>query len=508
MESERKWSTQQGAIFAWLAACRVVATALRHLVVRARAGTGKTTTILEGVKRVPKTLRVIVCAFNTRIRKELVTRLDKLQAQGECRNVEARTLHSIGLLFLAGAWGRLDSDHSAEVDRDRARDAAGHNAPDEVVTLVVKLASLVKNVLPFAGPEQLADVVALARQFDLEPSDEDAEAGWTVERLARCAGKAADAATERDPKGRISFDDMVFVPLVNGYARPRWDVVIVDEAQDMNAAQLALAQRVVTPGGSIVVVGDDKQAIYGFRGADAGSLDRLKAELSAEELGLTVTYRCGKKIVEVARALVPDFTAYEGNAEGIVDSIATPAIFEQAQVGDFVLSRKNAPLLALALGFIKRGVRARIEGRDIGRMLRSIVAGLKARTVPEYLTKAQKWGEKASKRCARIESPEVREAKLAEVADQVEVLVALAEGAANVSDILLRCDTLFGDDTGEPRKHVVLSSVHKAKGLEADRVFILADTVSTRSVEESNIYYVAVTRAIKHLTWVVGEVKK
>ena len=84
--------------------------------------------------------------------------------------------------------------------------------------------------------------------------------------------------------------------------------------------------------------------------------------------------------------------------------------------------------------------------------------------------------------------------------------MAIAEGAASVNDILTRCATLFGDDTGEPRGHVVLSSVHKAKGLESRRVFILADTISTRSVEESNIAYVAYTRAIEHLTLVVKAV--
>jgi superfamily I DNA/RNA helicase len=299
---------------------------------------------------------------------------------------------------------------------------------------------------------------------------------------------------------------MVFVPLVNGYVKPRYDMVVVDEAQDMNAAQLALAQRCVKKGGRVCVVGDDRQAIYGFRGADSNGIDRLKTELQAVELGLTVTYRCGKSIVEVARALVPDFTAHEGNAAGIVDAVGLSAIFDAAQPGDFILSRKNAPLLPLCLGFLKRGIRARIEGRDLGKMLRGIVAGFKARSVPEYLGKVGKWGEKASKRANKITREDIRTAKLDEVRDQVEVLTAIAEGCANVEAILLRCDTLFGDSSETGRApEVVLSSVHKSKGLEARRVFVLQSTVSTRSVEEANIYYVAVTRAINQLSWLVGE---
>ncbi len=489
-QAERIWSAQQQAIFAR------VASGQGNLVVRARAGTGKTTTLCEAVKFAPKTARVVVCAFNKRIQLELERRVSG--------NVEAKTLHAIGYAFIRNAWGNVSANESDAVDRDRARDACGHNAPDDVVQSVKKLASLLKNMAPLTY--DVNEVISIAQQFDCEPSDENVEAGWDLERVARCGGKARDAALDRDAAGRISFDDMVFVAVANDLARPRYDLVVVDEAQDMNASQLLLAQRVVKKGGRVIVVGDDKQAIYGFRGADADGIDRLKAELSAEELGLTVTYRCGKKIVDVARTLVPDFSAYEGNAVGIVDSIGQDAIFEQAKVGDFVLSRKNAPLMPLCLGFLKRGIRARIEGRDLGKMLQGIVTGFKAKSVPNYLEKVQAWGAKATKRANKITKDAVRESKLDEVRDQVEVLIAIAEGAASVNDILVRCGTLFGDDTGEPRGHVVLSSVHKAKGLEARRVFILADTVSTRSVEESNIYYVAVTRAIEHLTWVVKAV--
>lgn len=491
--AERIWSTQQVAIFDW------VANEVGNLVVRARAGTGKTTTIVEALAHALPTLRIMVCAFNKRIQTELTRRI-------KAKNAEAKTLHAIGLAFIVANWGRVNCNESDAVDRDRARDACGHNAPDDVIQAVKKLASLLKNMAPLTYDVEVVKDIAL--RYNVDWSEEAETGGWDLDTVARCAGKARDAALDRDAQGRISFDDMVFVAVANEFAKPRYDLVVVDEAQDMNASQLLLAQRIVKKDGRVVVVGDDKQAIYGFRGADSDGIDRLKTELSARELGLTVTYRCGKKIVEVAQRLVPDFTAHEGNHEGIVDSITQAGIFDAAKPGDFVLSRKNAPLMALCLGFLKRGIRARIEGRDIGKALRGIVAGLKARTVPEYLTKVQKWGEKASKRAGRIEKPEVRDAKLDEVRDQVEVLLALAEGAGNVADILTRCDTLFGEtEPGTVAPHVVLSSVHKAKGLESEHVFILADTVSTRNVEEANIYYVAVTRAIKHLTWVVGEVK-
>jgi DNA helicase IV len=108
---------------------------------------------------------------------------------------------------------------------------------------------------------------------------------------------------------------MIFVP--SGTAGcALLQLVIIDEAQDMNASQLLLAMKSCKKGGRIAVVGDDRQAIYGFRGADSNSLDRLKGELVAHELGLTTTYRCPKVVVAGAARLVPDYTAAPAAPEG------------------------------------------------------------------------------------------------------------------------------------------------------------------------------------------------
>ncbi len=487
--TNRIWSGQQSAIFDWFER------GVGNLLVRARAGTGKTTTIVEACSHAPASDKVLLAAFNKRIATELTQRIT-------AGNVEAKTLHALGFAYVRRQWTGVKVD--AAVDADRARAACGgKSAPDAVVGVVKKLAGLLKNIAPLTY--DVGTVMDIAEQFDCTLDDEWEEEGWDAERVARCAGRARDAAQDRDPEGRISFDDMVYIPIACGFARAWFTLVVIDEAQDMNAAQLLLAQRACKRGGRIVVVGDDRQAIYGFRGADADGLDRLKRELVATELGLTTTYRCGKAIVDVAAKLVPDFTAGEGNPEGVVDACAVDVLVDQAKPGDFILSRKNAPLMGLCLAFLKRGVRARIEGRDIGAALRGIVLSFKAKSVPNFIERVQGWGAKQSKRAAKLKNEDARKAKLDEVADQVGMLVALAEGCVSVTEILARTETLFGDmaEDGGKAASVVLSSVHRAKGLEADRVFVLADTVSTRSREEENIYYVAVTRAKAQLTWAV-----
>jgi superfamily I DNA/RNA helicase len=482
----RTWSQQQTAIFDFFATGR------GNLVVRARAGTGKTTTIIEAVKHAPQD-KILLAAFNKRIATELTNRI------GSTPNVEAKTLHSLGFAFIRRQWKDVKVD--ATVDADRARVACGgKNAPDEMVVMVKKLAGLLKSVLPFGA--DIDAVIPIAEMFDCVPDTEWEQEGWDIERICSLAIKARDAAKERDEHGRISFDDMVYIPLANGFARPWFTMVVVDEAQDMNYAQLLLAQSACKRIGRIVVVGDDAQAIYGFRGADADSLDRLKTELNARELGLTVTYRCGKKIVDLAAKMVPDFRAHDDNADGTIDGTDPEALLLAAKPGDFVLSRKNAPLMPLCLSFLKRGVRARIEGRDVGAGLRAIVIKFKARSVPQFIERVQGWAAKQTVRAEKLTNEDAREAKLGQIADQAEMLTALAEGCVSVEEILQRTETLFGDSEGAPPA-VVLSSVHKAKGLEADRVFILANTFRASSREEKNICYVAYTRAKTQLTWVV-----
>lgn len=495
-DSNKNWSEQQKRIFEFFAAGE------GNLVVRARAGTGKTTTIIEACGHAAHEDKILLAAFNKKIAVEL-------QARVTAPNVEAKTLHALGFAFIRRQWSNVKVD--ADVDWDRAALACGKRAPDEMVGLVKKLASLLKSVHPLTI--DLEVVLELAQEFDLIPEDEWEEEGWDDMTVCKAAVEARDLAKERDAKGRISFDDMVFIPIACDFIRAWYSMVVIDEAQDMNASQLLLAQGACKKNGRVVVVGDDRQAIYGFRGADSDGLDRLKSELAAPELGLTVTYRCARRIVDVARRLVPDFQAADGNPLGTVDSIPDHRLVEQVKPGDFVLSRANAPLLSVCLAILKKGIRCRIEGRDIAQSLRTIINSFKARSVPEFVERVNGWEKKQVTRAGKMKNVEAMEVKISGINDQASMLIGLAESCVSVSEILVRIDTLFGDtpDQAQAREMVaptvVCSSVHRAKGLEADRVFILNNTIGEEDREEENIYYVAVTRARKHLTW-VGEPKK
>jgi superfamily I DNA/RNA helicase len=486
------WSPQQNAIFDHFGGKP------GNLTVRARAGTGKTTTILEGISH-SKDFSILLAAFNKRIAVELQEKLKNPKAQ-------AKTLHSLGFGCCMREWGKLNVSSDKGRARALAIAAVGSDQPKAMISLIAKLHTIAREVLPFAKhPDELDD---LAFDFDCIPEDHWHEAGWDTERICEYAIGAMELA--RSKTDTIDFSDMLYLPVVNGWARPRFDLVCIDEAQDMNACQLYLAQGVVKKKGRIVVVGDDRQAIYGFRGADSDAIDRLKAELHADELPLSTTYRCPKLVVREAQRIVPDYEAAPGCPDGIVRSTDLRQIVSQVEPGNFVLSRSNAPLVKTCLMLLKQSIRARIEGRDIGQRLanitKNISKGADSMALTEFLSRLTTWRDREIAKALKAD----KESRAQLVQDQAETLQVLSEDLENntVTGLKGRIDFLFGD-AAKQHGTVVCSTVHKAKGLEADRVFILRDTLypgknSRMKIEEQNIEYVAITRAMKELVWVNG----
>jgi len=305
-----------------------------HLIVEARAGTGKTTTLIEGLKRLkgqptpgfvpsPQQQAVFDCielsrgkvssicfvAFNKSIAAELKSRVPA--------GCEASTMHGMGFKAVTRAI-RLNNSNAVNQDRTQkiVEEITGKDVwelrrtSSALLGAVTKLVSLCKMNLSGTTPEELD---ALAGHYDVELNGVRDEVFTLVPQvLTRCLDVQKD--------GFIDFDDMIFLPTVLPIPVPKYDLLLIDERQDLNKCQMQLALKA---GRRIVAVGDEKQSIYGFAGADhnaCGNFKRLLEETGrpVQQLPLTVTRRCGKAIVEEARKLVPDFSAHESNSEGKV----------------------------------------------------------------------------------------------------------------------------------------------------------------------------------------------
>lgn len=492
------WTIQQLAILAWFAA-----NAARSLVVRARAGCGKTTTIVEGIRRYVaaygKTVKVLATSFATKITEELKGRLADLAP-----TVEVRGLHSLGNFFIGKAVGYKQIDAST-----RKYDIAKQiepSAPQCVIKVLAELHTLAREQVPFAKCG--ADLLALAERFDCVCNDELTAAGWDNEGLCEAAYDCMVYASKNYRV--IDFADQIFLPLRNGWGFPVYDLIVVDETQDMTPAQLALALMGLKKTGRMCIVGDDQQAIFEFRGADVNGLDTLGQKLGAEELGLTITRRCPKSHVREAAKIVPDFTAADDAPEGIFTDMkyAKDEMLTMATPGDFILSRTNAPLVPLCLNFLKRNIRAYVAGKKFGSTLTAIVRKLKiGADMSQLATRLNQWldtEESKVKGDKRAQDEKWLDAALDLLNDKSACIIAMAEGCLTDAELIGRINTLCQDSKDIKVPSIMLSTVHKAKGLESDRVWLCEGTFQYRSDEDARVRYVALTRSKNELHLVKG----
>ena len=469
------YSAEQKAIFAHFKS------GTGNLVVEALAGTGKTTTLKAAFEHAPEQ-RILYAVFNKRNQKEAEAKITDIR-------VDVKTLHGLGYSFIKRVWPSAKPD--SDVETSRVLKQAPLAGKDEI-GMVLKLIGFAKNtcVNPTAS-----DIIRIANEQDIDLGERQDR--WVAVTLA-----SIESAKIKDTAGRISFDDMVWLPVAANMVRPWYDLVCIDEAQDMNLPQLTMARQACKPGGRVVVVGDSRQAIYGFRGAVQDGMGMMKATLHAKTLKLTTTYRCPRLVVEKAAQLVPDYKSAPEAKEGLVASINDVAMFAKVAVGDAILSRLNAPLMPLALSFLRRNIPARIEGRDIGRQLIGMIRSLKATSVPDLLKKLQAWEKK---QIDRLQNAKNSEKRIEQARDIAATLAAIAEGAKGVSEVESKLNSLFEDTNEQSKPAVILSSVHKAKGLEWNRVFLLQETFrASKGGEEANIYYVALTRSKSELYLVGG----
>lgn len=496
---KRVWSKEQKAIF------REYKNGTDHVVIEAGAGTGKTTTNVTGISYAPED-RITFAAFNKRIQEDV-----KEKCAVAAPSTRVQTFNSIGSMFVRSNWSTVDLDPKKSMTvrvEPLSRAVCPSDTPGPIIALVNKLHTKGREMVPRATePGELHDI---AMQFECDPGDEWGWRGYDTDFVIENALKAMDLAAKGPTGGYIDFADQIFLPIRNNWLRQITDLTVVDEMQDMNDAQLDMMKQI--SGGRIFGVGDRNQAIYAFRGADSEAMSRTQQELNAKILGLRTTYRCGKAIVAEANRLVPNYFAGPDNPDGIVRSIMLDALRLQAQPGDFVLSRVNAPLVKIAMTLLRNGVRARVAGKQIGKDLITLVRKFSrgAMGLADILRKMREWEDTQALKWT--EAGEFN--RVITIRDNCEMIRHLADGVSSIDDLAVCADDLFSDGgstekdaQGIVRPVVMCSSVHKAKGLEADRVFVLKDTLYPwgDSQEERNIEYVAITRAKNELVWVFGK---
>ena len=467
-----KWSNYQKAVF------DDVANGNGHTFVEAVAGSGKTTSLLESLNYIPEGTSWLLVAFNKRIASELKTRAP-MSFDGDIR-----TLHSLGLKAVKKRFPNV------EVDTNKMWNILniiiGKNKKlNDIKYQMSKAISLCKACL-ISEPK---DIDQILDQYDIDVFDMDREE--FISKINEAMLKSYEITDS------VDFDDMIWFPNMYDLKVGPYDHVFIDEAQDMNTAQLELALSACQDGGRITLFGDRNQAIYGFRGASSSHFDHLIKRLNAKILPLSISYRCPVKVVNKAKNFVAAIQAAPNAKQGIVKYISNKEMLKIVKPGCFILSRVNAPLMGMALRFIRDRIPCNIQGRDIGSNLDSIIKKSRKKNIDQFLNWLNKWEAKEIKRLRELGRPIIR------ITDKAQCLRTLAYDCNSIHEMKVKISELFNDDDDENR--VILSTVHRAKGLERNIVFILNSTFFNSNQEEKNIKYVAITRSASELYYVTDK---
>ena len=474
-----QYSVHQLAIF------KFAAEGTGNAVVKAVAGSGKTTTLVEAMRQVPATISKIFLAFNKAIATELSS-----------RGVNARTFHSLTFGPVTKAMG------IKTVNQDKVRDLIDASMGEEEARMygpfVNKLVGLGKN----AGIGCLIEDTEqnwndLAQHHDMELESEYADYSKAL-RFASIILQRSNAS-----KTALDFDDLLYLAVKNGIPLSKFGFIVVDEAQDTNAIQRAIIRKIMGQSSRLMAIGDDAQAIYGFRGADSDSLDLIKSEFEAIELPLSVTYRCPEAVVAHARQWVSHIEAAPNAPKGTVTSLGCSWKAKQFKANDLVVCRTTAPVVGLAFTLMQARIPVRIMGKDIGAGMKSLIKRMNANSIDNLIQRLEVYTAREVEK-ARAKK---QDQKMEAIADKTQCIIflirSLKEIKRSVPGLYEVIDQLFSD----PRDAVILSTIHKSKGLESDTVYWLNSSKCPaawarqpwQQQQERNLCYVATTRAKKQL---------
>lgn len=458
-----------------------------NILVGATAGSGKTTLIEWIVTKIQPNKKVLLLAFNTKIANELKERIE---------GIEIRTFHSFGLNIINNNQPKKATIDDSKVFNYLKKSHLDLNASKEEKSEFYKLAGytvkLVSMVQSFAIKDPDNEILAdLAIQLDL---DLNGSAGqvymWTLDALQYT----------RKINYIISFADMIDFPWYNNLKIQPYDYILIDESQDMNLAQMDIVKRHIHENSKVVFVGDEKQAIYGFRGADNRSIAKIKSEFNTVNFSLPVTYRNSQMVVNFVNEKLPHIIhlAHENATIGSVNDISQNAFNTAVKVGDMVLCRNNAPLITPAWELIKRGVKVVIVGRDIGTDLANLIKRFDTGNIDTTLDALQL--HKDTKVGKLNAAGKYTEAQL--FGDKIESAINILIESETAEKAINFISEVFSDQ----KEGIAFSTIHKAKGLEAKNVYILSPELLTNGSpnedytnQEFNIAFVAYTRAIENL---------
>jgi len=481
----------------------------QNLYVEARAGSGKSFSIIHSLPYFPEDEEIIISAFNVHIAKAM-------QAKVSRSNVKVCTANSLGHRIL-----NKNSTFSLSVDQKKYDkiisrvintqfsdvEKKDQSTLENFVKTLVNFTRLTLSTMPL---EELIEYYCL----DVPPILEEGVL-VTIEGIRSAISSSLSIGKKMYlESGSIDFTDQLYLPHKLNLSLSKKYIVIADECQDFNLAMLMLFHSVSK---RFIGVGDRFQSLLGFAGSTPNVWEIGIELFKAETLPLSVCYRCPESHIRLAQEYVKNIRAAEGAIEGNIIEITENQIDKLAKKNDLIICRFNAPLIRLCLRLvIDLKKPAKLRGFEFCTQLINLT---------KYLLKDMGSFSKEGLLFLvdKYETNELRKSKGEktdrEISDRVSSLSSLINYFCidrkkhyYLVEFERFIKNLFGN--GEEKDYIILSSIHRAKGDEANRVFILQyDSLPVTKLaknewqeqQEINLAYVAITRSKEVLYLSSGE---
>lgn len=317
-----------------------------------------------------------------------------------------------------------------------------------------------------------------------------------------------------------SFQDMSYWAVVENW-RPSFQnsIVMVDEAQDLSPLQRAVVDMHVRRGGRVIIVGDEAQAINMWNGADSDGFSNSKIFWNISTVKpLTVCWRCGKSIVELASNWKPGFQAAPNAIEGVIANMHDDDVIKFIHDGDAIISRLRSQLVVWWRKMVKANIPAKIVGQNPAEIVIRLLEKIADQKGFEFKHLKKHIDQYELAQIQRLTERKRPEHEILALQDEIETVRAMVEDV-QVSSL----EALIAKirDELDPRKMplngVTILTGHTAKGGEWPQVFCVTpekfplsyrDQSDEEYEQECNLEYVMQTRAMNALFFVSKEHKR
>lgn len=305
----------------------------------------------------------------------------------------------------------------------------------------------------------------------------------------------------------ITFDEMILWPLLYNIRCRTFSDVLVDETQDLSLLQHRfLYERLLSPNGRVIAFGDPLQSIYAFRGADHLAMDHFRDTFECVEMPLSISYRLPQCGVELAKRVCQEIEARAAAPEGSIEMWThyhpNVDVFEERAM---ILCRANAPLIRLGLQFLREGRQCRLRS-DLSDTLLAFIKKCDTDDMKVFRKKLDDWYTTEKRKAQEKKAYRA----VGAIEDRYQTFEVLITECDSVTAMVQKIKYIFSVTRGP-----LLSTVHRAKGLEAGSVYLLRPDLFFPTTEnmrewerqqEINVWYVAITRFMEKLVFMPGEI--